>query len=1189
MRSVFSVCLCATISLRSDAQVAPRDTSPAGVEADRSDIVVLTPFVVESDKDIGYAASSTLAGTRLRTELSDVGTSISVLTKEFLEDLGATDAGSALAYATNMEVASERGNYLGAGTGSFGNNDESVRMLNPSSSTRVRGLVGADNTRNYFRTTVAWDTANVGRIDILRGPNSILFGLGSPGGVVNATTDTANLRKDSAEVGIATDQFGSFRGTAEFNKVLAKDQFAIRGSVVVDRKEFRQKEAYEDKDIKFLTATYRPSFLNRNGMTFALSADYEGGSSESNRPRFAPPVDQFSPFITPTVIKDIQLPAGTNFMNYANGVVPGGTSNVVGYTVPYNLNLGGALPVGVEQTFDGNGAQYVVPNDGSAPFWQMMILKTDGVLNANGTVFSHATQLSNAAALYGGGYAPRIVSTTSAIANNLGHPFRASFRPISLTNASVFDFYNHLLDGPNKREWSDYDQARFVLSNTFLNQILGYEVSHFQESTTYGQTTLLGDNNRILVDVNERTIENQPNPYLGRAYIQETDYAGNRIRTADLEATRVSAYVDYDFRRERVGPEWLARILGRQVVNGVWMKDRADLTNRDFQRHVWPDELLAEYGSKAQLITGSTRVTARYYISDDLRGTTNLGDVRLSGLTQDVLGAMSLPMSIRTFDTTWTGAANSNPNAIWVNGNGQTVRQAQNPANYVGWTNKSYTMVDALSGDPADLDRATRNARLQRNTVDSKAISWQGYLFDGALVGTAGWREDKSRSFLKNSTANPAPYNSANLDPAVFNLESGRRDDLTVRSKNYSVVAHLHKIPFLRDRLPLHVSLTYNQGENFDPTAGRLDLAAESLPPPSGQTEEYGVLLATKDGRYALKAVKYETQIINSSTGQVANQFRLQQFLGIIGAPSAAEAADGTLRAAWNARATKPSWNPDDQENLSAPAWYAMESELVALFPNFASQWLTGGTFAPSNANTSFAINNNNTADTISRGYEIEFTANPTRQLRLAINASKTEAMSDNVPGKNGAAVYEFIHSKLFNPDGTPTAAGQLRNRTDQFGTQGSFAQFWMNNIWGNYQVVLQKNGQLNTELVEWRVNALANYTFTEGRLKGLGIGGSVRWEGERSIGYPNYFNEGGYVQVQLDNPYRAPSNLRSDLTLSYRRKLTDKIDWRIQLNLYNAFGENKLVPAAVNPDGTYALYRIQEGQSWRLSNTFSF
>ena len=136
---------------------------------------------------------------------------------------------------------------------------------------------------------------------------------------------------------------------------------------------------------------------------------------------------------------------------------------------------------------------------------------------------------------------------------------------------------------------------------------------------------------------------------------------------------------------------------------------------------------------------------------------------------------------------------------------------------------------------------------------------------------------------------------------------------------------------------------------------------------------------------------------------------------------------------------------------------------------------------------------------------------------------------------------------------------------------------------------MLQKNGQLNTELVEWRMNALANYTFTEGRLKGLGIGGSVRWESERSIGYPNYFDDDGFVQVQLDNPYKAPSNLRSDLVLSYRRKLTDKIDWRIQLNLYNAFGENKLVPAAVNPDGTYALYRIQEGQSWRLSNTFSF
>ena len=52
------------------------------------EVYELSPFTVEDDEYIGYLAISTLAGTRLNTRLEDIGTSISVLTKEFLEDGG---------------------------------------------------------------------------------------------------------------------------------------------------------------------------------------------------------------------------------------------------------------------------------------------------------------------------------------------------------------------------------------------------------------------------------------------------------------------------------------------------------------------------------------------------------------------------------------------------------------------------------------------------------------------------------------------------------------------------------------------------------------------------------------------------------------------------------------------------------------------------------------------------------------------------------------------------------------------------------------------------------------------------------------------------------------------------------------------------------------------------------------------
>ncbi len=91
--------------------VAPSAGNPASSETDKA--VELSPFVVNSSKDTGYQATSTLAGTRLNTSVKDIGSSISIYTKDFLNDIGATNASDLLIFATGMEAAGAGGNFSG--------------------------------------------------------------------------------------------------------------------------------------------------------------------------------------------------------------------------------------------------------------------------------------------------------------------------------------------------------------------------------------------------------------------------------------------------------------------------------------------------------------------------------------------------------------------------------------------------------------------------------------------------------------------------------------------------------------------------------------------------------------------------------------------------------------------------------------------------------------------------------------------------------------------------------------------------------------------------------------------------------------------------------------------------------------------------------------------------------------------
>ena len=120
--SLLAGALTGTASAQTTAKPAPAATEEPAL--------VLSPFEVTADEDNGYAATQTLAGTRIRTDLKDVGSAITVVTKEFMRDIGATDGSTLLNYTPNAEVAGTRGTYAGLGNGT--SVDESATLRAPS-------------------------------------------------------------------------------------------------------------------------------------------------------------------------------------------------------------------------------------------------------------------------------------------------------------------------------------------------------------------------------------------------------------------------------------------------------------------------------------------------------------------------------------------------------------------------------------------------------------------------------------------------------------------------------------------------------------------------------------------------------------------------------------------------------------------------------------------------------------------------------------------------------------------------------------------------------------------------------------------------------------------------------------------------------------------------------------------------
>jgi len=262
--------------------------------SDQQEPTVLSPFVVDASEDKGsYKANSTLAGTRVRTDLKDVASAISVVTAQFLQDTGSKNQEDLLIYTPSTEVTGLRGNFSGV-AGSAIANENTV-----SSTTRVRGLDSADNTRDYFISDIPWDGFDVGRVDLQRGPNSILFGTGSPAGIVNVSTNGASFN-NSYNITNRTDQYGSLRDSFSLNQELIPGVMAIRLSALEDDEKYEQVPAFCNTTRYYGAFRFDPKLFGKESHT-SIRANYEWGKQTSDDPRIIPPTDEITPWFSSSI------------------------------------------------------------------------------------------------------------------------------------------------------------------------------------------------------------------------------------------------------------------------------------------------------------------------------------------------------------------------------------------------------------------------------------------------------------------------------------------------------------------------------------------------------------------------------------------------------------------------------------------------------------------------------------------------------------------------------------------------------------------------------------------------------------------------------------------------------------------------------------------------------------------------
>ncbi|HKP81493.1 MAG TPA: TonB-dependent siderophore receptor [Pyrinomonadaceae bacterium] len=155
-----------------------------------------------------YGVSAVNTATKTLTALRDIPQSISVVTKEQIRDQSMLSVSDVVAYVPGI-------------TSHQGENNRDQLVIRGNSTSADFFLNGVRDDVQYYR-----DLYNVERVEALKGPNSMMFGRGGGGGVVNRVTKEAGFTS-LREITLQGGSFGNKRFTGDFDQPFG-NKFAFR-------------------------------------------------------------------------------------------------------------------------------------------------------------------------------------------------------------------------------------------------------------------------------------------------------------------------------------------------------------------------------------------------------------------------------------------------------------------------------------------------------------------------------------------------------------------------------------------------------------------------------------------------------------------------------------------------------------------------------------------------------------------------------------------------------------------------------------------------------------------------------------------------------------------------------------------------------------------------------------------------
>lgn len=232
--------------------------------------------VTAEQADSEYFVPNASRTLRTDTPIRDTPSSVTVIPQQIIEDQGATNVRDIVRNAVGVDLA---------------NSDSNRGELFV-----IRGF-SAERFRNGFRddgssSVTETELANIERVEVLRGPASILFGRAEPSGIINFVTKKP-LREPSYEVGFTAGSFDFYRPTLDFTGPLTED-----GSLA-----YRLNAAYENAG-SFRDGIESERFFVAPTLSWKISDDTELGLEFSylNDTR---PVDSGLPVLSNDEVADI--------------------------------------------------------------------------------------------------------------------------------------------------------------------------------------------------------------------------------------------------------------------------------------------------------------------------------------------------------------------------------------------------------------------------------------------------------------------------------------------------------------------------------------------------------------------------------------------------------------------------------------------------------------------------------------------------------------------------------------------------------------------------------------------------------------------------------------------------------------------------------------------------------------------